>query len=144
MKLLVRVRSYLKYLLRKEGRKYLDNKLKMSSSKVILVVTLVCQTSLLRVSHTSCHLVIHVGCLSSILSRVFPHPASDILLASRFLCDTGVSSERPAKNNKYERSLILIVLYALVCRLWASEVHLSGKMPSVEATPAPVPAHIYA
>lgn len=40
-KLLVHTRTYLKCLLRKEGRKYLDNKLKLSFSKLLLVVTVV-------------------------------------------------------------------------------------------------------
>lgn len=74
-KLLIRVRSYLKYLMRKERRRYLDNKPKLSFSKVILVVTLVCRTfSSLDEPHLMCPnqdtLLAHTSqdsCLQSIL-----------------------------------------------------------------------------
>ena len=81
--------------------------------------------------------------LAVFFQQVFPRPASNILLASRLLCDTGICSERPAKNNKYEGSLSLIVFYALVCRPWTPKVHWSGKMPSVAAAAASVPVHVH-
>lgn len=61
--------------------------------------------------------------LAVLFQQVFPHPAWNILLASRvFLCDTGMSFGRSAKSNKYEGSLGLTVLYAQICRPWISQI----------------------
>lgn len=76
-KLLIHVRSYLKYLMRKERRRYLDNKPKLSFSNVILAVTLVCRTfSSLDEPHLMCQnqdtLLAHTlqdTCLQSVLLR---------------------------------------------------------------------------
>lgn len=141
-KVLVHIRSYLKCLLRKEGRKYLDNKLKLSFSKVILVVTFVCQTF---PSLNEPHLIYLF--MSTILSPGVPLSYFKHLASIKTSLWYWYIFWRAARNIKYERSLSLIVLCAklghLIGRPRTPKVHLSGKMPSVAATPAPLSVHRY-
>lgn len=90
-------------------------------------------------SHLSCHLFIYVDCLSQQYS--FNGYFLILLQTSSSIKTSWYIFWRCASSIKYKQSLSLIVLYALVCRPETPKVLLSGKMPSVAATPEPVHVH---